>query len=78
MNETQARILVLCENLERSLAFAEYISAKLDVDYNKISRYCRQMQHKGWLKMQKSGKKKLIFALSVAAIQDAKGFLENA
>jgi len=77
MNETQARILILGDQLRTDLRYAEYISEKLDMSYPGIARYLREMKHKGWVRFTRTKRKFVITSVSMEKLEEAKKVLEN-
>ena len=77
MNETEAKIMVMCEHMPIDQRYAEYISAKLGKHYPTISSLMRRMEFKEWLRTAKSKHKRLVIQISEAALQQAKGVLNN-
>lgn len=75
MNQTQAKILIFCENSATELRYAEYIAEKLEKDYNQTNNYLRRMELRGWISLAKSKHKKIVTSVSMTALQQAKEVL---
>lgn len=78
MNPTEAKILVLCENLHTDLRYPEYISAKMGKSYTLVSRYIRQMSQKEWIRTTRYHTKKLVVVVQQHALERAKEVLKDA
>ena len=78
MNNTQARIIAICEKLDYQKRFGEYISAKLGLDYRTISSYLRRMEYLEWIKTERYKQRKVIKTIDPAKLEEAKKVLKDA
>jgi len=77
MNQTQAKILILCENLRTDLRYAEYISDKLDMNYYSIASYMRKMKMKKWVKFAKTKNKVVVTSVDLSQLEQAKKVMDD-
>ena len=77
MNETQAKIIILCDALPPYERFAEFIATKLDRNYDKVTAYIRSMRYHKWVKTTKRGSKVLVTGISPDILEKAKEVLAH-
>ena len=78
MNNTQARIIAICDKLDYQKRFSEYIAAKLGLDYRTITSYLRRMEYLDWIKTERYKQRKVIKTIDPAKLEEAKELLRDA
>ena len=77
MNTTQAKIIMLCDNLHTNLRYAEYIASRIGMSYDKTAAYLRSMKNQGWVKFSKTKNKVIITSVNQTYLEQAKEVLKN-
>ena len=77
MNLTEAKILWKCNQLDADLRYAEYIAARMQMNYRLIASYMRGMEIKGWLQTTRYKHRKVVVVLTPQAVLQAKEVLDN-
>lgn len=72
MKLSEARVLVLLENIPENIRYAGFIAGKLDMDYQHLLMKLKAMQQKGWISRIPGKVKKFYSLTPEAPLNEAK------
>ena len=78
MTQTEARILIYLKMANPKIQYAKFMSASLEIDYNRLLNVLYQMEFKNWIKRQKNLSLKIFYNLTGKAnLQTAMEILDK-
>ncbi|MBN1682819.1 hypothetical protein JW865_04630 [Candidatus Bathyarchaeota archaeon] len=77
IKKSEARIIIFLKNSLKEYRYAQYISAKLDLEYAYTTRIIKSMIIKNWITIHKYNHKKFLILTEEAPITEATNLLSE-